>query len=235
MMCFEIVACNFIRAKILFLHMLLKIEQKLAKGYFMAFPLLLLGAAALSAFAVQELTDDRNKMHRKRKNSNKVETLEKLSKHDSPVAIYPSDMLLSMASGNVVKVEPEIGAIVCCGLGGILDHTGIYIGDNTIVELSGNGLVKAISMNRFIAERSGKQIFIACDSLEQPLVSVSAAQKATEQVFNYYEYDVINNNCHRFIWECFTQRDSNFTTFKALNYRLAKYYNRVIYWDVCKS
>ncbi len=201
----------------------------------MALPLLLLGAAALSALAVQELADDRDNMLRKRKNSNKVETIEHLAKYDSPVATYPSEILLSLANNYAVDVVPKIGAIVCCGLGGILDHTGIYVGDNTIVELSGSGLVKAVSMERFLAERSGKQIFIACDSKAQPLVNKLAAQKAVEQLFNYYEYDVISNNCHRFIWQCFEQRDDDLSTFKTLSYKIAEYYNRIVYWDVCKS
>jgi uncharacterized protein YycO len=201
----------------------------------MALPLLLLGAAALSALAVQELSDDRSNILQKRKRSDKAQTLEKLTKHDSPVAIYPSDFLVSMGNKNVIEVEPKVGAIVCCGLGQIFDHTGIYIGDNTIVELAGSGLVKAVSMDRFLTERSGKQIFIACDSNAQPLVNDLAAQKATEQIFNYYEYDVINNNCHRFIWQCFTQHDNDISTFKTLNYKIAKYYNRIIYWDICKN
>jgi len=201
----------------------------------MALPLLLLGAAALSTLAVQELSSDRKNTLRKRKSSNEVQSLEHLGKYDSPVATYPSDLLLSMESGYAIEVQPKVGAIVCCGLGRILDHTGIYIGDNTIVELSGSGLVKAISMKRFLSERSGKQIFIACDSKTQPLVNDLAAKKVTEQIFNYYEYDVINNNCHRFIWQCFAQRDEDISTFKSLNYKIAEYYNRVIYWDVCKS
>jgi len=200
----------------------------------MALPLILLGAAALSALAVQELADDRDDILRKRKNSNKVETLEHLAKHDSPVATYPSEILSSMKNDNVIEVEPKVGAIVCCGLGGILDHTGIYVGDNTIVELAGSGLVKAVSMKRFLEERSGKQIFIACDSNAQPLVNDLVAQKASEQLFNYYEYDFISNNCHRFIWQCFAQRDDDLSTFKTLSYKIAQYYNRVLYWDVCK-
>jgi len=200
----------------------------------MALPLLLLGAAALSAIVVQELADDRDNMLSKRKNSNKAETLDHLAKYDSPVATYPSDMLLSLANDHVAEVTPKIGAIVCCGLGGILDHTGIYVGDNTIVELAGDGLVKAVSMERFLSERSGKKIFIACDSKAQPLVNDLVAEKAVKQVFNYYEYDVISNNCHRFIWQCFAQRDDDLSTFKTLSYKIAEYYNRVVYWDVCK-
>jgi len=200
----------------------------------MALPLLMIGAA-LSALAVHELADDRINKQNKRKRNNKVETLAHLDEHESPIAFYPSDLFTSMSNSNATYVEPEIGSIVCCGIGGVLDHTGIYIGENYIVELAGSGLVKAVSIRRFLAERSGKHIFIACDSNAQPLVSELAAQKATEQIFNYYEYDVIKNNCHRFIWQCFAQNDNDFTTFKTLSYKLAKYYDRVIYWDVCKS
>jgi hypothetical protein len=199
----------------------------------MAFPLIMLGAA-LSALAVNELAEDRVDKLRKRRRMNKVETLSHKGRHDSPVAFYPSDLLVSMTKGKTVKVAPEVGSIVCCGLGGVLDHTGIYIGDNTIVELSGNGLVKAVSMQRFLFERSGKHIYIACDSNAEPLINDLVAQKASEQIFNYYEYDVIKNNCHRFIWQCFEQGNSELTTFKALSHKIARYYNRVIYWDLCQ-
>jgi len=204
------------------------------KRCFMALPLLLLGAASVSALVMQSFANDRDSMERKRKRRNKVETLAHLAKYDSPVAVYPSEVILNMTSEYVPKIKPKIGSVVCCGLGGILDHTGIYIGENTIVELAGNGLVRAISMERFLDNRSGELIFIACDSKGRPLTCKLAADQATKNVFNYYEYDVINNNCHRFIWQCFSQQDSQFSTFKAFSYKLAKYFNRVIYWDVCQ-
>lgn len=49
-----------------------------------------------------------------------------------------------------------MGAIVCCGVGGVLEHTGIWTEDNMIIEFDGNGLIKPISPTRFIKERSGK-------------------------------------------------------------------------------
>jgi len=199
----------------------------------MALPLLWLGAAALSALAVKEMADDRENMQNKRKRDYKALTLDELSEHDSPIAIYPSDILTSFDKSNASKVKPQVGAIICCGLGGVLDHTGIYVGDDTIVELSGSGLVKAISTQRFLKERSGKQIYIACDSLSNPLVDENAAIKAAEQVYQYYEYNMMDNNCHRFIWRCFEAQENELTTFKTLSYKLAKYYNRIIYWDIC--
>lgn len=213
--------------------MLINIEKKIDIGILMALPLIMLGAA-ISALAVNELADDRIEKQRKRKKANGVETLSHLARHESPIAIYPSDLLVGLIKGSLASIQPEVGAIVCCGLGGVLDHTGIYIGENTIVELSGSGLVKAVSMQRFLAERSGKHIYVACDSNAEPLISDLAAQKASEQIFNYYEYDVIKNNCHRFIWQCFQQDKSELTTFKSLSQNLAKYYNRIIYWDLCK-
>ena len=199
----------------------------------MAIPLVLLGAA-FSALAVKELADERTDIQLARRYSQKVKTLAHLAKYDSPIAIYPSDFLMGIAKEDIVKVQPEFGAVVCCGLGGVLDHTGIYIGDDTIVELAGSGLVKAVSMKRFLAERSGENMFIACDSLGKPLINKGAAQKAIENIYRYYEYDVISNNCHRFIWQCFEQEGNDFSTFKTLSHKLANYYNRVLYWDVCK-
>jgi len=64
----------------------------------MALPLLMLGAAALSAIIVQELADDRADKLRQRKCNNKVETLAHLAKYDSPIATYPSDLLASISN-----------------------------------------------------------------------------------------------------------------------------------------
>ncbi|TWX55681.1 hypothetical protein [Colwellia hornerae] len=194
----------------------------------MPLPLLWLGAAAISAFAVKELADDRKRQQQKRFYYRDVQSLDKLKSHESPVVQYPTDIFNTSE-----KVKPEIGAIVCCGVGGLLDHTGIWIGDDTIVELDGNGLIKAISVARFTKERSGKYIFIACDSKGKPIASELAAQRAQQQIFQYRDYHLIENNCHQFIWQCFKPDDDNLTTFKALNFRLARLFDRKIYWDIC--
>jgi len=194
----------------------------------MPLPLLWLGAAAVSALAVKGLADDRKTQQRQRKKYYKVQTLADLNRHESPIAIYPSDVLTTEQ-----KVKPKVGAVVCCGVGGLLDHTGIWVDDNTIVELDGEGLIKPISVKRFTKERSGKQIFIACDSQAQPLASDLAAQKALSQLFQLRDYHMIENNCHQFIWQCFKNDKDNISTFKELNLHLAQYFDRKIYWDLC--
>ena len=194
----------------------------------MPLPLLWLGAAAVSALAVKGLSDDRKTQQKQRSRYRKVQTLLDLERHESPIAIYPSDM---MSTEQIVK--PKVGAIVCCGIGGVLDHTGIWVDDDTIVELDGEGLIKPISVKRFTKERSGKHIFMACDSNAQPLACTEAAKKAMEQIFQMREYDVIDNNCHKFVWQCFQLDNTKVTTFKDLNLNLAKKFNRKIYWDLC--
>lgn len=194
----------------------------------MPLPLLWLGAAAVSAIAVKGLADDRKSQQRQRKQYYKVQTLSDLERHESPIAIYPSDVLATEQ-----KVKPRIGAVVCCGIGGILDHTGIWVDDNTIVELDGEGLIKPISVQRFTKERSGKQVFIACDSTATPLSSELSAKRALVQIFQVRDYHVIDNNCHQFIWQCFNDNNDKVTTFKALNMKLAHFFDRKIYWDIC--
>ena len=194
----------------------------------MPLPLIWLGAAAFSALAVKGLADDRKLQQRKRFNSYSALTLADLERHQSPIATYPSDMFTTEQ-----LVTPTIGAIVCCGIGGLLDHTGIWIGDNTIIEVDGNGLVKPVSPQRFTHTRSGKGIFIACDSLGTPLASEKAAQQAIAQMYQVRDYHLFDNNCHQFIWQCLQSNAKAITTFKALSLNVAQLYDRVVYWDSC--
>lgn len=194
----------------------------------MPLPLLWIGAAAVSALAVKGLADDRQSQQRKRFNYYHAQTLADLAPYESAIATYPTDMLLTEQ-----HVKPVAGAIVCCGIGGVLDHTGIWVGEDTIIELDGNGLIKPVSAQRFTDTRTGKGIFIACDSLGVPLASEMAAHRAVAQIFQVRDYHLLDNNCHQFIWECFQTDSKKITTFKALSLNVADLFDRVVYWDRC--
>lgn len=193
----------------------------------MPLPLLWLGAAA-SALAIKAVADDRKLQQGKRHKSYRALTLADLEHSQLPIATYPTDMFFTEQ-----QVKPTVGAIVCCGIGGVLEHSGIWVGDNTIIEVDGNGLVKALSPQRFTHRRSGKGIFIACDSLGKPLASELAAEKAIEQLFQVIDYHLFDNNCHQFTWQCFQTNAKAITSFKSLSINIAHLFDRVIYWDGC--
>lgn len=193
----------------------------------MPLPLLWLGAATVSALAVNELVQDRKSQQKLR--HQKLRTLSEQGSNLEHVAIYPSSVFATEQS-----VLPKPGAIVCCGIAGVLEHTGIWVGDNTIVELSGSGLVKAVSPQRFLDNRSGGEIFIAADSKGQALADNDAASRAVQEIYQFYDYDLLDNNCHHFVWQCYQPQSDNLTTFDRLNTNIAQYFDRVVYWDKCQ-
>ena len=135
----------------------------------------------------------------------------------------------SLPGNSVVKVAPIDGAIVTCGVYGLFEHTGVWV-DGNILELKGNGLVRGISPNRFLQERSGDYIYIACDNNYIPLIQQDASDRAVSRLFTYSEYDVINNNCHKFVWHCISGEDISLTRFTALNQKMAEHFDTPIHW-----
>jgi hypothetical protein len=49
-------------------------------------------------------------------------------------------------------VIPINGSVVCCGIFGALTHTGLWV-NGGIIELSGSGLVRTVSPERFIHDQ----------------------------------------------------------------------------------
>ena len=130
---------------------------------------------------------------------------------------------------SVIEVEPVNGAIVTCGVYGVFEHTGIWV-DGNILELKGNGLIRGVSPNRFLQERSGDYIYIACDNNNTPLIQADASDRAISRLFSYSEYDVIKNNCHKFVWHCISGEDIPLTRFSELNQKIAERFATSIHW-----
>ncbi|MGS2720076.1 hypothetical protein [Paraglaciecola aestuariivivens] len=167
----------------------------------MAAPLLWLGAGALAWLAKEHY--DNNKI-----TQSVVETL---------------------PGASLKAVAPKNGAVVCCGVFGMFEHTGIWV-DGNIVELKGNGLIRGISPARFLKERSGENIYIACNENAQPLIDPDAASRAAAKLFSYSEYHVLNNNCHKFVWYCLSGQEVALSRFSDLNCQLADNFNTRICW-----
>ena len=129
-----------------------------------------------------------------------------------------------------IKVNPVDGAIVTCRVFGLFEHTGIWI-DGNILELKGNGLIRGVSPRRFIQERSGDDIYVACDEDHIPLVQPNTVERAVSRLFTYSEYDVIKNNCHKFVWQCISGEDIPLTRFSGLNQKMATIFSTNIHWQ----
>ncbi len=192
----------------------------------MPLPLLWLGAAVVSAVAVSELTESKKRSEKRRFLDKDGHYRGDASRHKSGVEKFPSEVFQTTTYAQIAP-----GSMVCCGLGGVLEHTGILIDDETIVELHGDGLIKAISPRRFLKERSGNEIFVACDSQGKAIGTELCAMRAVKQVMTYQDYHIINNNCHRFVWQCISGRNEPVTTFHQLNTLFSKRFDRKIYWD----
>ena len=142
------------------------------------------------------------------------------------------------------EVKPKIGSILAVGLGfGVIEHTGIYIGEGYVIEQHGDDALKRVNLQEFM-EGNGEfyargfniSIQIACDSLGNPLAKKSIAKNAKKMYENYErntkEYSIVFNNCHQFCWECIEPKShKTLALFTTLEEYVAKSYGCVMYWD----
>jgi hypothetical protein len=128
-------------------------------------------------------------------------------------------------------VSPVNGSIVSCGIYGVLDHTGIWV-DGNIYELAGNGLVRCISPDRFIGERTGRRIFVACDTANSPLHSSDAASRAKDLLYSNVDYHLLKDNCHKFVATVLANKNVKITSFSDLNKFLYNFFQESVRWNL---
>ncbi len=183
----------------------------------MPLPFLLLGAAVGSVLAhdnQKSFLEEQDKARRCDFNATGRE----------PSEILPSPMFTEMLPG----------AIVCCEVFEAFIHTGVVVDENTIVELHGSGLIRAISKKRFLEERSGSRIFIACNNDGTPYTFSRVISGASKDVFNFYDYDLLKANCYKHTWRWLTDEDIAIKSFSEFDNKLKVKLGQNIYWDVVK-
>ena len=75
------------------------------------------------------------------------------------------------------KVKPQPGSIICCFIYGLIEHTGIWLDEHTLIELYGRGLIRAVPTKYFLASSTGSKIFVACSHGHQVFSRTSYAEK----------------------------------------------------------
>lgn len=124
--------------------------------------------------------------------------------------------------GFQAKVTPVPGSVVYCDLVDVVEHSGIYIGDNTIVHLSGNGRIEAVSPREFIARLNGlnRSMFIEVSCKDGCAVgSEEVANRAIMMIGDTRDYNLLLDNCHQFTSGCLSgdfENADNFLMFLKL-------------------
>jgi Cft2 family RNA processing exonuclease len=91
-------------------------------------------------------------------------------------------------------------------------------------------LVRCISPSRFLNNRSGEKIYIACDRDGNPLVESLAIERTQSQLYSLYDYHVLRQNCHKFVGEMIAGTTQDITSFSDLNVFLSGHFNTPIDW-----
>ena len=109
--------------------------------------------------------------------------------------------------------KPAPGTPVYCNLAIVVEHTGIYIGDNQIVHLNGDGNIEIVSPQEFVARLDGdnpaKAIYYAAKFNGTPLCKKIIAERAKSKVGDRRNYNVVFDNCHQFTCGCISGNFEN--------------------------
>ena len=131
--------------------------------------------------------------------------LNPIPKHKRPDSLPTPKDVKNLFRSFQDKVTPLPGSVVICDLMDIVEHSGIYIGDNTIVHLSGDGNIEAVSPEEFIARLNGrnKSMFIEVSCSDDFAVgSEEVADRARMMIGRSRNYNLILDNCHQFTSGC---------------------------------
>lgn len=108
--------------------------------------------------------------------------------------------------------NPTPGTPVFCDLAVAVEHTGIYIGRNRIVHLEGDGNIRSVSPEEFVARLDGKnpsrKIYFAANN-DKSLGNTEVAQRARNMRNGFRNYNVLLDNCHQFTCGCLSGNFEN--------------------------
>ena len=135
-------------------------------------------------------------------------------------------LLESIAAEFKDKVKPMPGSVLKCDLalgadflGGSLCHTGIYLGNDEIAEITNEDGVAKVNVvdpadflngqgTNFL--RTGINIYVATNGRGRALGSprVANCARALAELGERGGYDLVDNNCHTFTIRCITGEES---------------------------
>ena len=120
--------------------------------------------------------------------------------------------------GSVLRCDLVGGIKLLGGLAGSTCHTGIYLGNDKVAEVSpvnGRAKVRIVDADEFLSgdsdslNRTGAFIYVATDG-DEALGTAEIAERAKRSARKSRgEYHLLSNNCHMFSRYCITGEDSD--------------------------
>ncbi|MDR5000430.1 hypothetical protein [Brevibacillus parabrevis] len=119
--------------------------------------------------------------------------------------------------GTAKNIAPSYGSVVFTELGfGIAEHSGIFVGQNSIIHLNGQGLVERVSLEEFTNHITtfNHEIYVPCYSNRDWSIGFPiAGARATDNLESIRNYNVLLDNCHQFCAGCLTGDFDNANNF----------------------
>lgn len=153
---------------------------------------------------------------------------------DDTPTIVKFDKMIKKKLTNEIKsvfgetIEPEIGSVLFCSLATMAEHTGIYVGDDEVVHLNGDGIIEKVSFDEFVDRLDGwnKTLAINCpvDWTHEPIGDPKVAQRALSLVGKHRNYNLLSDNCHKFTYYCLTGKKLPIVMFQTIEAELKKKY-----------
>ncbi len=111
------------------------------------------------------------------------------------------------------RVRPRPGSVMHCALMVNLEHLGVFVKRDRIVELEGEGDIRAIDPDEFLNSslvRTGSDIYVACDTKTGVVLgSKDIAMRAGMMTGEKRDYNLLLDNCHQFTSGCITGKFEN--------------------------
>lgn len=102
--------------------------------------------------------------------------------------------------------SPVMGSVLYCDIVfGLAAHSGIYIGENTIIHLDGDGTVTTATPSEFLDRLDGlntaMSIYVSCNNTT-PVGCEEVALRSIEALGDKRDYNILFDNCHQFTAGC---------------------------------
>lgn len=105
-------------------------------------------------------------------------------------------------------VKPVLGSIVCCDLAGVVEHSGVYVGEGVIVHRDGDGYLAKVGMQEFLGRLGGYNpavtVFVSChdsDPIGDRVIANRAVAALSDPDMSC-GYNLLTKNCHQFCEYC---------------------------------